>query len=100
MRCLSEIEDPDDRLEQLVFIGLGQLVARQGVQNVQQRLPSWLAGASPARSTMCRTLSHSSGIERGCGCGRGEQPEKQVDANTSPLAAKRRSPIASIGAVR
>src|SRR6266478_5667343 len=35
---LLQVEDADDRVEQLVFIGLEQLVARKGVEDVQQRL--------------------------------------------------------------
>src|SRR5262249_49774548 len=35
-----EVEDPDDRIKQRVFIGVEQLVARERLQDVQRRLPA------------------------------------------------------------
>jgi hypothetical protein len=97
-----KIEDADDCLKELVFIGLEQLVARQGVQNVQQRLAVMACRRQPgALDDVANLEAQQRDRVRTAAIGvRGEQPEKQVDATTSPLSAKRRSPIASIGVVR
>ena len=60
--------------------------SRGSVSRICSRaLPSWLAGDSPARSTILRTLSRSSGIERAAAIGeRREEAEK--DANADDVA--------------
>ena len=85
-----EIEDPDDRLEQLVFRGLEQLVARQGVQNVQQRLAVVACRRQPgALDNVADLEPQQRDRVRAAAVGeRGKQPEKQVDADH--LAARRK----------
>ena len=66
-----KIEDPDDRLEQLVFIGLEQLVARQGVQNVQQRLAVMACRRQPgALDDVADLEPQQRDRVAGCGCRR------------------------------
>src|SRR5271167_1473339 len=52
-----KVEDPDDRIEQLVFIGLEQLVTWKCVQDVQECL------AVMARRWQPRALDNSSNLE-------------------------------------
>ena len=54
---LLEVEDPDDRIEQLVFIGLEQLVAWKCVEDMQECL------AVMARRRQARVLDDSPDFE-------------------------------------
>ena len=89
-----KIEDPDDCLEQLVFIGLEQLVARQGVQNVQQRLAVMACRRQPGALDDAPDLEPQQRDRvRAAAVGeRGEQPEKQVDADHLAARGKAAQP--------
>ena len=65
---LLKVENADRDVEQLVGVALEQLVARQGVENVEQRLAVVARRRSPARSTIWRTFCRNRGSPAGRGC--------------------------------
>src|SRR5207244_763232 len=85
-----QVEDADRDLEQFLFADLEQFVAREGVENVQQRLAVmavWRQTGAPYRVLDLEPQQRDR--PRAAAVGeRGEQPGKQPDANDLAIPAK------------
>ncbi len=97
--ALLQVEDADRGVEQLVLGDLEQLVAREGVEDVEQRLAVMaLRGEAGALDRAPHLLPQQRDRVRAGAVGmRGEQADEQPHRRRPrPLASKRRMPIASM----
>ena len=87
---LAQLQDAHGDVEQLVFGDLEQLVAREGVQDMRQRLAVMAGGGKPGALHHVRHLAaQQRNVARPAAVGAGgEQADKAALAGRAPSASK------------